>query len=105
MISTFIWLLFGHAVADFGFQDNDMMTYKNPSCKRRKAVGPWWLWMLGHGCIHGAMVTLVTGSFVLGLGEAYCHCIIDYGKCKKYYGYAIDQIMHLLCKFIWVLLI
>ena len=41
----------------------------------------------------------------LGVTEALVHFLIDSGKCERWYGMAVDQTLHLLCKGLWCVLL
>lgn len=107
MINVLVKLVMGHAIADFALQSDAMAKGKNrnvaptyiPPGQKLQICWPYWL--IAHGLIHGSMVTIVTGNVWLGLLEAWCHCLIDFGKCKNAYGIHQDQLMHLLCKIAW----
>ena len=92
-------LLAGHAVADFSLQNDYVANAKNRNTPHGKDV--WWMVLPAHALIHGAMVALVTGSVVLALLETIFHGMIDFAKCDGEIGYAADQIMHVVCKFVW----
>lgn len=110
MIETFIVLLWGHAVADFGLQSNFMATYKNrnnqpPVPPGQKRVTVWPYYLTAHAMIHGAMVYLITGSVIWGVYETVTHWILDYLKTGNYTNPHQDQFGHIFLKFliaIWV---
>ena len=54
--------------------------------------------------MHGAAVSLITGIYWLGILETITHFIIDHCKCKKLYDIHIDQLLHFICKAIWVVI-
>ena len=104
----FIFLLIGHAFADFVFQSGDMSKGKNrhrltdlPPGQKRQAV--WVYFLTAHALVHGFMVYLVTGSVVFMVCETLLHWSIDFGKCENWYGIHEDQAMHILCKLIWII--
>ena len=104
-MSELIQLWIGHAVADFGLQNQFVADYKSP-LKDATPFGAtiWPYVLLAHGAIHGAMVLLVTGRTDLAIAETVAHSVIDYLKCTKRIGWHCDQWGHLLCKVIWWLL-
>ena len=57
--------------------------------------------MFSHCMIHAGVVFIVTGNLFLGLFQLITHFIIDYGKCKQWFGenqaraFVIDQFFHL----------
>lgn len=62
----------------------------------------WPYALSAHALMHGAAVSLITGSVVLGLAETGAHWCIDFGKCENWYGIHLDQALHLACKVLWV---
>lgn len=125
MLELFILLIFGHAIADYALQSEGMALCKNPNLKKmwedaekypgitdylqprviNQAFVPWYYFMGAHGMINGFFVYLFTGSVYLGVAEAFCHSVIDLGKCHKVYGIHIDQALHVVCKLAWVLVL
>lgn len=96
------YLLSGHAVCDYPLQGDFLARGKN---HKAPIVGiPFWQCLLAHALIHGGMVTLITGSLWLGLAEFAIHCVIDYGKCDGWYGFNVDQGLHVACKIAWAVL-
>lgn len=110
MIALFIKLIMGHAVADFALQSDAMAKGKNrhispifvPPGQKLQICWPYWL--AAHGLVHGAMVTFITGNVRLGLLEALCHVVVDFGKCENVYGIHVDQAFHVLFKVAIVLM-
>ena len=105
MIETFIVLLWGHAVADFGLQSNFMATYKNrnnqpPLPPGQKRVTVWPYYLTAHAMIHDAMVYLITGSVIWGIFETVTHWILDYLKTGNYTNPHQDQLGHIVIKLI-----
>ena len=103
IIETFIVLLWGHAVADFGLQSHQMATYKNrnnkpdlPPGQKRVAVWPYYL--TAHAMIHGAMVYLITGSVIWGIYETMVHWGLDYIKTTNHTNPHQDQLGHIFFK-------
>ncbi len=99
---VFALLAMGHFVADFALQSDRMAVEK---CPGKDHTLPWQWWLISHAGIHAFFVTVLTGVFWLGLAEWVLHTFIDYGKCKHRYGLGVDQLLHMTCKFLWVLLI
>lgn len=102
------WLLVGHAIMDFWAQSDALAQMKNRN-RLNTRVPPGqvpqcvWPYALGaHALHHGAAVALVTGSPVLGILEAVCHFVIDFGKCENWYGIHLDQALHIACKIAWM---
>ena len=104
------WLLAGHALADFTLQTDVMAKYKNRHNipenipPGQKLTPCWGYWLSAHALEHGACVALVTGSILLGLAETVSHWLIDFVKCESWIGVHADQILHVLCKCLWLCL-
>jgi Protein of unknown function (DUF3307) len=92
-------LVMGHFLGDFAFQSDRMAVEKCAGCDKTL---PWFWWLGAHAGIHGFLVTMITGLPWLGLAEWVVHILIDYSKCRRWYGLTTDQCLHLLCKVIWV---
>lgn len=100
-MDIFFLLLFGHALGDYALQDQYMFEHKN---KIRNPES--WYWYLGaHSVIHGGFVGFFTGSFVLALAETICHAAIDHAKCRGRITLNLDQVLHIGCKGIWIILL
>lgn len=102
MFATAYWLFIGHFVGDFALQSDSMESGKKPS----SSPGLLWVyWMSAHAAVHAAAVTLATGSTLLGTCEFVAHWIIDLLKSRDAIGFHLDQLLHLLCKAIWLALL
>lgn len=99
-------LIAAHFICDFPLQSDAIAINKNRNARTelQKHV-PYQYWGVAHGFCHGAAVALITGSVWLGIAETVCHYIIDFGKCEKYYNIHIDQLLHMVCKIIWVIIL
>lgn len=97
-------LIVMHALLDFPLQGDAVAVNKNPNANTplQKHV-PWYYWLLSHALVHGGGVMLITGSVWLGMTETVAHFIIDYNKCQGRYSIHVDQLLHIICKIIWVL--
>lgn len=100
---TFLLLLFAHCLADFPLQGDFLAQAKD----RRSAIGRtvWPECLIAHAVIHGGAVLLVTASPLLAIYETASHAAIDYAKCEKWISFRTDQVLHVLCKVVWVLLL
>ena len=98
----FLTLVMGHCLGDFAFQSDRMAVEKCAGCDKTL---PWYWWLGAHAGIHGFLVTMITGQPWLGLAEWVIHSLIDISKCRRYYGLAMDQFLHLLCKVVWVVIL
>lgn len=101
------WLLVGHIFADFVFQSEKMVTLKSPA-KRiapcEDSYGPWWLWLLAHGIVNGAITARILGIWWVGPIEAMHHAATDYLKCTERITFWQDQLSHAVMKglLLWV---
>lgn len=102
-VVTFCLLLVGHFLADFPWQGEFMATRKNPNHPEGQDIWGWLL--LGHSAIHGGFVLLITGSLLLALLETICHAAIDLLKCEGRISFHTDQILHIGCKLIWIVIL
>ncbi len=96
------WLLVGHAVADFPLQGG---LAKAKNMMNPLPGVPWMICMFAHALIHGGMVMLVTNSIVAALAETVAHYSIDCLKCSAVIDFKADQILHIVCKVIWLVLL
>ncbi len=99
----FFDLLVGHALADYPLQGDFLARAKN----WHTAIPgiDWWIALLAHSLIHGGTVALITGSIGLGLVEILVHFAIDWQKCAGRTTFRQDQLLHILCKAFYCLLI
>lgn len=110
LFELLFWLLVGHAVADFALQSDTMAKGKNRHNKpdfvpKGQALKPCWgYWLTAHSLIHGGAVALATGIWWVGIMEAVSHWVIDFLKCENKTTPFTDQMLHLLCKVLWVCL-
>lgn len=107
-----LYLLAGHALADFVLQHETMAQSKCPGSAHPAArLVPWYYWLGSHALLHGAVVGLIFLQAgvprplvaVLFAGETMAHALIDLGKCAGWYGIHRDQFLHLTCKLLWCL--
>ncbi len=93
-------MMAAHAYADFALQDPWHSSIKYPD----NAAGyPWRVALACHGLIHGGLVAVITGQWWIGAMEAVAHAAIDYGKSRAWYGATPDQLLHIACKIIWII--
>lgn len=105
ILNVLFALLVVHCLVDFPLQGEATAINKNPDANTplQKAV-PWYYWLGSHALIHGGGVALVTGSLFLGVLETFAHFFIDLAKCKNYFSIHQDQLLHVVCKVVWVTL-
>lgn len=97
------YLLAAHALADYPLQGDFLSRAKNH--KLPVPGVPWPIALGAHALIHGGAVALVTGSFVLGLAETVIHMGIDWLKCDGRTSLMTDQVLHVVCKVVWVIVL
>lgn len=102
-----LYLISGHFLCDYPLQGDFIGKFKNRNVnnKMNPPFIPWWHLMTAHSFIHGGMVALITGSLILGLIETVLHFMIDVLKCEGYTNIHVDQLLHILCKIIYFVLI
>lgn len=99
------YLLAAHALADYALQSEYVARAKNPNYQRKSEGEPYWWMVLGaHSMIHGGLVGLVTGMWMLGAAEAVVHAYTDYLKCKGRIGILTDQVVHVGAKVLWAII-
>ena len=112
MLLLLFLLLFAHCLADYPLQGDFLAQAKD----RRSAAGAViWPWALGsHALIHGGFTFLVLAVFApvsatvclaLAAAETIAHALIDFGKCEGWFSYHVDQVLHIACKVVWVLVV
>lgn len=99
-LTTFVLLIVGHALADYPLQGEFLSRAKNRFSPLPGV--PWYQALAAHAVIHGGMVGCITGSILLGVFETLAHALIDDLKCGHRISYNIDQLLHMLCKLLWV---
>ena len=105
MLQMFFLLAIGHAVADFGLQ-NDFLAIAKSRHDRIYNGENIWFWVLGaHSLIHAGAVYIVTGSALLALCELIAHFAVDFAKCENWFSFHVDQLLHYSCKVLWITLI
>lgn len=96
-------LLFGHALADYPLQGEFLSKAKNP-VNPMPGV-PWYLALGAHAFIQAGFVLIFTGSILLAMSEFVAHATIDIMKCTGRVSFLTDQLLHVLCKVIWVIFV
>lgn len=98
MIALAIQLLVGHWLADYPLQGDFL--------SMAKAKGPLRVYhLIAHAGIHAGAILLITGRVDLAVAEWVLHTIIDEMKTRNHITFAQDQVLHILCKLIWLLII
>ena len=99
----YFWLFAMHFLCDYPLQGDFLARAKNHNAPLPGA--PWYQALIAHAFIQGAGVALVTGSITLGLCEITAHAVIDYSKSDGWFGFDMDQCLHLGCKLVWVFML
>jgi hypothetical protein len=103
LLSAFLLLVGLHFWFDYPGQGDFLACQKNPGFTPRYI--PWYHANFAHAAIHGLPVGIVTGSVLLGICEVIIHFFIDLAKSKGFINIHVDQVLHILCKALWVTLI
>lgn len=103
IFNVFAMLVFAHLIGDFALQNEYMAKAKNPNIK--VVDSPWYVVMFAHAGIHAGLTGFITGSLIIALFELVAHYVIDYYRCLKRFSYLTDQILHIVCKFIYVIIL
>jgi hypothetical protein len=92
-----------HVLADFPLQGDYLA--KQKVLKTASSQSEWLVALFAHCVIHGGGVWLVSGSLAFGLAEWVLHFSIDFAKGQGKFGLIADQLLHLFCKLLYVLVI
>lgn len=98
LVSLALMLLVAHWVADYPLQGDFLSSAKQNGPLRAYHL-------IAHAGIQGGAVFLITGSIVLGLAEWVLHAIIDEAKIRGATTFAQDQVLHIVCKALWLAVI
>lgn len=99
--AVLLYLLAGHALADYPLQGDWLSKAKNHTLSLVPGESIWLGALICHSLIHALAVFLATGVMGLAVAEYIAHFLIDYTKCSGRIGYNTDQLLHLACKLIW----
>ncbi len=99
---VFIVLLMCHFIGDFVLQSDRMAVEK---CPGKDSTLNWSWWLTGHASTHALLVYLVTWNIAACVSEFFCHFAIDFMKCRYKFRLSSDQLLHIICKMIWVYII
>lgn len=97
-----VWMALGHFIAEFTFMNDYTAAGRGPS--GLKQATPWYYLLLAHASTHAAQVGILTGSPWLALYELSAHCLIDYLNDEGHISIHLDQMAHLFCKAVWVVM-
>lgn len=102
-LRLFATLLFAHFLADFPLQGDFLSKAKN---RYAPFVGvPPMMCMFAHVFIQAFGVYIVTGSAFLAMLEFVFHFLIDDSKCSGAITFGQDQLIHILCKLMWTVML
>ncbi len=96
-------LIAAHALCDYPLQGDFLSKAKNRAAPLPGV--PWWQALGAHAAIHGGAVGFITGVWWLGVAEFVAHFVIDDLKCRGRLTFNGDQLAHLACKVVWVLVV
>lgn len=102
-LALFAAFLVAHALCDFPLQGAYLS--KQKIRKQAGSFAEWLVALSAHCVIHAGAVWLVSGSLLLGAVELVLHSLIDTGKGEGKFGILTDQILHLLCKLGYVVVL
>ncbi len=98
-----------HYIVDFALQNEWVAVNKSRHSKRKstddQGLPISFLWphlLTAHSFQHGFFVMMFTQNLKIGVAEIISHWITDYGKCEGWFGFHVDQIIHLVTKVLWV---
>jgi hypothetical protein len=101
-LSLFYLLVVAHFICDYPLQGDFLSKAKNLSAPIQGV--PWWQAMGAHSFIHGGAVALIAGNIWLGLLETIFHFAIDTAKCRGHLTFNQDQLWHIVCKIVIVMI-
>lgn len=96
-----LWMLIGHALADYPLQGDWLSKAKNHTLSLIPDEAIWPGALACHAAIHAGAVKLATGSWALAGCEFVAHALIDRAKCAGRLSYNVDQGLHVVCKLAW----
>jgi hypothetical protein len=104
-LNALVWMLIGHAVADYPLQGDWLSKAKNRTLSLVPGESIWTGALGSHAAIHAGAVKLATGSWLLASAEFAVHFVIDDTKCRGKLSYNRDQALHVICKVTWFALL
>lgn len=110
-IIIFSALVVGHCLADYPLHGDFLARAKNRFAPIPGV--PWYQALAAHSIIHGGVVAVILTvfgvpaivAFVVGLSESCIHALIDDTKCRGEIDFNVDQLLHVLFKGAWALLV
>ena len=111
-LALLVAFIIGHAIADFPLQGEFLAMSKNrhhvppiPNGGKKPPSHVWLHCLTNHALIHSGTVWIVTGLFSYAIAEFVLHWIIDFLKCENLTTFTQDQLLHILCKAGFVVLL
>lgn len=106
-LQIFFALLIAHALFDYPLQGDFLSRNKNRHYKdeNNNVKGLWIHCLTSHSILHAGSVWLITGSFIIGIMEFVLHWIIDFLKCEGITNFHTDQLLHVLCRILYVIIL
>lgn len=104
MTHELFFLIAAHCLCDYPLQGDFLSKGKNHRASPYLEWMPWYCCLIAHTFIHAGAVLLITNSLLCAFGELVLHSVIDYLKCSGKFNALTDQILHILCKIIWVII-
>ncbi len=102
-LPLFFAFAIAHALGDFPLQGDYIAREK---CRRTAANRQsWFIALTAHSLIHSGLVWIISGSVMIAVAELCLHWLIDFGKGEGGYDDATDQLLHLLCKVVYVIVL
>ncbi len=100
-----IKLILAHIFGDFVFQNEYMACFKNRYQHSEELKSVNIMILMYHATIHAGLVYFITGDFIFFIAELIIHAIVDDKKCAGKITYLQDQVIHLICKLLYFLLL
>ena len=108
---AFLWLLFGHGLADYPLQGDFLARAKNHTSPLPGV--PWYQALLWHSVIHAGVVALIVHAvgaapsvtYFCAMCELIAHVFIDAFKCGGITTFNQDQLAHIVCKAWYALIV
>jgi hypothetical protein len=98
-----IKLIFAHFLFDYPLQADFLAKGKNPVNPLPNI--PWYHCMIAHAFMHAAAVYFITNRLLFGFVEFVIHFVVDVEKCKGTIDYTQDQLLHILFKISYAILL
>ena len=105
MLEILALMLIGHAISDYPLQGEWLAKAKDHVHPLISGEMIWPGALASHAGIHAGAIIVATGSWTLAMLEFVAHATIDYAKCGGYLSFNQDQILHVICKILWLLLL